>query len=92
MFEVVVLAEQRVVPGLEVEDLAGRELLRAHRAGEAAQVVDLLPRLPHVVLRNDPLAATRALWSVTPEEKRLHIYIRIWLINLDNSEPRNSSS
>ena len=68
LLEVVVLAEQGVVlAGLEVEHLARRELLAAHGAGEAAQVVHLLPRLPHVVLRQDALPAPRALRPETPE-------------------------
>ena len=68
LLEVVVLAEQGVVlAGLEVEHLARRELLAADGAGEAAQVVHLLPRLPHVVLRQDALPAPRALRPETPE-------------------------
>ena len=70
LLEVVVLAEQGVVlAGLEVEHLARRELLAAHGAGEAAQVVHLLPRLPHVVLRQDALPAPRALRPETPETR-----------------------
>ena len=69
VLEVVVLAEQGVVAvaGLEVEHLAGGELLGADGAGEAAQVVHLVPRLPHVVLRQDAVAAPRALRAETPE-------------------------
>ena len=73
--EVVVLAEQRVfarlaAAGLQVEHLARRELLGAHGAGEAAQVVHLVARLPHVVLRHDAAPAPRALRAETPGRRQ----------------------
>ena len=70
MFEVVILAEQRVVPRLEIEDLARRELLGAHRAGEAPEVIDLVAGLANIVLRNDAVTATGALGTVASRRKK----------------------
>jgi hypothetical protein len=51
LFEVVIPADEAVVSGLHVEDFAGRQLLRADGAGEAAQVVHLVAGLTDKVLK-----------------------------------------
>ena len=70
LFEVVVFAEQCVVllPRLEVESLSRGQLLAADGAGEATQVVDFVPGLADVVLREDPFAATSALGTETSKK------------------------
>lgn len=64
--QVVLLADELVVVQ-DVELLAGAHLLPTHQAGEAIQVENLVPRLPHKILRVYPLEATAALGAVSPE-------------------------
>lgn len=61
--QVVLLADELVVVQ-NVELLAGAHLFPTHQAGEAIQVENLVPRLPHEVLRIYPLQATAALGAV----------------------------
>lgn len=63
--QVVLLADELVVVQ-DVELLAGAHLLPTHQAGEAIQVENLVPRLPHKILRVYPLEATAALGAVSP--------------------------
>jgi len=63
--QVVLLADELVVVE-DVELLAGAHLLPTHQAGEAIQVENFVPRLPHEVLRIYPLQATAALCAVSP--------------------------
>lgn len=64
--EVVILADQAVVSGLQVKDLTGGQLLVADSAGEASQVVDFIPGLPHEILVMNGLSTTSTLGSETP--------------------------
>lgn len=63
--QVVLLADELVVVQ-DVELLAGAHLLPTHQAGEAIQVENLVPRLPHEVLRAYPLEAAAAFGAVSP--------------------------
>lgn len=67
--QVVLLADEFVVVQ-DVELLAGAHLLPTHQAGEAIQVENLVPRLPHKVLRIYPLEATAAFGAVSPENTK----------------------
>lgn len=63
--QVVLLAHELVVVQ-DVELLSGAHLLPTHQAGEAIQVENLVPCLPHEILRAYPLQAAAALRAVTP--------------------------
>lgn len=68
LFEVVFFAQERLLVGPEVQDLAGGQLLRADRAGEAAEVVDLFPGLADVVLGQDAIPTTGAFGTETSKK------------------------
>lgn len=63
--QVVLLADELVVVQ-DVELLAGAHLLPTDQAGETIQVENLVPRLPHEILRVYPLKAAAALGAVSP--------------------------
>ena len=63
--QVVLLADELVVVQ-DVELLSGAHLLPTHQAGEAIQVENLVPRLPHEILGAYPLEATAAFRAVSP--------------------------
>lgn len=75
--EVVLLAQELrvVVAGAQVQDLAGRELFGAGRAGEASQVVHLVSGLADVVLGQDALLAAAALGAEASVMKRDRNYV-----------------
>ena len=62
---VVILADELVVVQ-HVQLLARGQLLAAHHAGEAVEVVHLVARPPHQVVGGDALAAAPALGAVPP--------------------------
>ena len=66
--QVVLLADELVVVQ-DVELLSGAHLLPTHQAGEAIQVENLVPRLPHEILRAYPLEATAAFRAVSPANR-----------------------
>lgn len=67
--QVILLADELVVVQ-NVELLSGTHLLPTYQAGEAIQVENFVPRLPHEVLRAYPLEATAAFRAVSPGTER----------------------
>ncbi len=75
------LAEHPVLVYAEL--LARGQLPLARVAGEAGQVVDLLPRLPHPVRRGDHAAALEALGPEQPDEEEddEHLYVVVVVVH-----------
>lgn len=71
--QVVLLADEGVVVEY-VELLACAHLLPTDQTGEAVQVENLVPCLPHQVRRIDALRAAGALCSVTPAITPLYTF------------------
>ena len=67
---IVVLLADKLGVVHHVQLLPRHQLLPADEAGEALEVEDLVPRLPHQVLGRDALATPATLRPVAPRNKQ----------------------